>query len=61
MKIKLINKFLHLWDVIFTLVDHTQLRLWNHMVDYRDELVYIKNQEANNLNREEPNSWEDVE
>ncbi len=31
LEIKLLQKVMYLWDVVFTFIDHTQLKLWFKM------------------------------
>ena len=42
MKLKVYDKVIFWWDVVFTVIDNWQLRRWNLMVAKRDELVYAK-------------------
>lgn len=64
MKIQILNKIIYLWDVFFTWLDNSQLRIWYSLVQYRDKSelrqIQVKKPIENIYNVQPLDSWENI-
>ena len=61
-KLKIIKFISYYWDVIFTMVDNYQLKIWYILYKYRQELEEEANASANDFNDlENWSDWDDIQ